>query len=213
MSHTKLNGQYKAYDFGNRKKTRKSLLKEFDEKLELVIDKIRKEGTKEQQECIGLYRSRADELRATIKAMPRDCRDVVEMLGRSIQTLEDGLKGVVDEENNQQSLLLARDLGREANTAAAECAFFGFLAVTFTVIALVFAIPSAGISLLVLLELVPTGVGIALSADVSHQASEAKEKVTSFTDTSHGLFSGDAMDGQPEGEAEQKPSYDKKHDK
>ncbi|MCH9757322.1 MAG: hypothetical protein K0U37_09060 [Gammaproteobacteria bacterium] len=212
MSYTKLNGEYQPFYFaGGKSVSRKKLLEEFDDKLELVLEKIRKEGTKEQQACIALYQSRADELRATIKAMPSEYDWYgVEMLARSIKTLDDGLKGIVDEENNQQSLLLARDLGREANCEAAAGAFFGFLAVTFTVIALVFAVPTAGISLLFLLELFPTGVGVGLGAYFSHQLSEAEDKVESFTDTSHGLFSGDSSAGTMSS-LHQEDEHDERH--
>ena len=187
--------------------TDKALLSEFDDKLLLVLEKLREKGTEEQKEAIGLYKVQADELKAAASDM-LDMRDNSfkgkEMLARSIQTLDDLLADRNNEENNEQSLVLARDIGKSANGNAAAAASFGFLGVTFVVLAVVLAVTLTPVALLFLIELVPCGAGVVLGTDLSLSAAEGKEAFTSFTETGKGFFSDTEEGGTPEKEQDDK---------
>ncbi|MCH9757323.1 MAG: phage holin family protein [Gammaproteobacteria bacterium] len=214
MSYVKLNGTYKRYDFGGRRNTsHKALLKEFDKKLELVLDKIKSEGTEEQQEYAVFYRRRADELRTIVETFKSGgyVQYDREILGRSIQSFDDLLAGRVNEENNQQSLLLARDLGQDANLEAVGAAFIGLMALSFLVISLVFAIPSGGLSLLFLIDFVPYAAVAGFFAYESHEVSKTKEKATSFIDASHSMFSKGSGEGGTSNPLHHEDEHDEQH--
>ena len=175
------------------------LLQEFDTKLESCLDKIREKCTPEQKECIALYKTQAIQLRdaatkeSFLKLEPSRHYDR-EILGRAIQNFDALLEGRQNDENNKQLLILARDLGKRAQSKKIETAIWGFVAVGTLVAACVLAIPTGGLSLLALMLTVETGVFAADEMQGSFQASDKQEKLTSFTETGKGFFP-DASEG------------------
>ncbi len=109
--------QYELYDFqkkyGGKGPELAEQSEEFDEKLALVLDKMRKEGKPEHKE----------------------------MIARSIQMFDDILEGNDVSENTEQCLLLARVMEAEAGFHAAFAAFVGFLGVATLVTVIVLADP------------------------------------------------------------------------
>ncbi len=196
--------KYRPYDFnkkyGAKHPTDTELLDEFDEKLEQALVKIRKTGKPEHRELIALYELRAKELSILAACSSREHSR--EILARSIQTFDDLLEGKDGSKNHEQCLLLARELGKDANSHAAASAFFGFLAVGFLVLSVVLAVAVNPTFLIFLIEeiaCVPASVYFGMS---SLEASEAKEALTSFTETGKGFFSGEVERDEPEKEAE-----------
>ena len=182
-------------------------LKEFDEKLALFLNKMRKECTEEQRELIALYEEKA-------KQFSKVCSQEVfsmegsffqqEMLARSVQMLDDVLEGKDASENNKQCLLLARDMDRSAESDAVAVAFFGFLAVAVTVTAVVLAVTVEPIFLIFLLIAAEAGLFSTLRLIDSQETLKVEEVMTSFTDAGKSFFS-DAAESEvdePKKEAE-----------
>ncbi|MCH9757325.1 MAG: phage holin family protein [Gammaproteobacteria bacterium] len=205
MTYLKLNDVYQLYDFkekyGDKKPSFTELLKEFDSQLLACVNKLHEVDNQKNPEAIAAYQEQAINLRRFIKESKNE-----QVLARAIQSFDDLLVGKIDDENNYQLLLLARRFeelahteGVSANIFAFGAAVEAFLGVGCLVVALVLAIPTGGISLLFLIDTVVAGcaAGILLEErneilENKEKATSRKEKITSFAETSQGLFSSDS---------------------
>ena len=215
MGKHKAEAKYEPYNFGKKydytAPSSEEQLKIFDQKLVLVLDKMRQEGTSEQKEMIAFYEERAKQFLKVVSQKSLTDKGKFfsrEMLGRSTQMFDDVLEGNDASENNEQCLLLIRDMDKEADSAAGAAAFFGFFAVTLLVTTIVLAATLTPIYLLFLMNIVHAGASSALIFSKSQGFSEQQEAMTSFTDAGKGFFS-DAAEGEPlqEKESEKAPWY------
>ncbi len=208
-----------VYQHLDLEKNTKGLLEEFDEKLNACLVKIRKSGTADQKECIKFFQEQANQLRAVLTepqaskftrvinkaGASREIRIEDQMLGRAIKSFDALLEGRADEKNNEQLLILARDLSEQADAEKLEAELCRFLGAALLVFACVFAVPTCGISLLFLINVVHGGVGAVVQAKSSLVTSSKQEKLSSFSEAGQGFFPSES--GGADGERVEKPEH------
>ncbi len=224
LGKNKNEAKYERYDFkkkyGDKVPEVDDFLKEFDEKLVLVLDKMRKKGSREQRELIKLYEDRAKQFSEVARQLPLFFSGTVflnkmiklpdirffqrEMLARSIQTFDDFIEGNDASKNNEQCLLLARDMDENADLASVTGAFLGFAAVAMLVTAIVLATTVDPIFLIVLLYFTLPLMPTMEILNTIQKSEEGDEAMTSFTESGKSFFSNATEDeiDEPKKEAE-----------
>lgn len=182
------------------------LTQEFDKKLSLCLDKIRENGIGTQIECVRFYEEKAKQLLDAVIDVSTERN--TQILMRAIQSFDALLEERADEKNNEQMLILIRDLGQGAKEIKVISALFGFLAATSLVLACVFAIPTMGISLLGLICVLECGIGSYVLAKVGLSRSLEQDKLTSFVEAGQGFFSEEGESSEEIPTKEKKDSLD-----
>ncbi|MDF1677508.1 MAG: hypothetical protein P1U32_02300 [Legionellaceae bacterium] len=177
-------------------------MKEFDDKLAKCLEKIRtKENLENRDEIAAMYQKSAVNFRELIKKNNDDF-----LLGLANQTFDNLLNEKSNDAVNEKFLKRVdyyRNDAKQERMGSILCSFIGVAA---GIAALVFAIPTQGISLLFLLNVIHGGAsGYTLAQDAANTSKEA-EVYESFAKSNRGLFSSDYLtDKQPQDKVVQNP--------